>query len=150
MPLTNVELHTLYKRNPTMQEFVRRRVERHYEVRNLEERWGGQNVVAEVTLVVFFCYSHYEDTNRNVETQAGTARAVLPRQAATSPWISSHSTKKLLLSKDTSPDSTFIHRMSRTVHKPDDRKIYQIEFSSRCRFCLVFIHYFIYFMHCNF
>jgi hypothetical protein len=134
MPLTNVELHNLYKRNPTMQEFVQRRVERHYEVRSLEERWGGQNVVAEVMLVFFFCYSHY-DANRNVETQAGTARVVLPRQAATSPWISSHATKKLVLFKDTSPDSMYIHRMPCTVHKPEDRKIYQIEFSSCCRFC---------------
>jgi hypothetical protein len=56
---------------------------------------------------------------------------VLPHQAATSPWISSRATKKLVLFKDTSPDSTYIHQMPRTFHKPEDRKIYQIEFSSR-------------------
>jgi hypothetical protein len=48
MPLKLVDPKDLYKSNPTMQEFVRRRVERHYEVLGLEQQWGGVDVVAKV------------------------------------------------------------------------------------------------------
>jgi hypothetical protein len=56
-------------------------------------------------------------TVRIVETQVGTARVVLPHQAAMSPWISSHGTKKLIRYDDTSPDIMCILWMPRTIHR---------------------------------